>query len=329
MQRREFITLLGGAAAAWPFVAQAQQPAMPVIGLMHSGTLARNLEVQLAAFQQGLKEGGDFVVGQNVAIEYRWGEGKAERLPELAADLVRRKVSVIAAVGGPPSNLAAKHATTTIPVVFGTGADPIRVGLVSSLNRPGGNLTGITFFSEELNPKALDLLHQLVPGARTVGLLVNPGNPETPRRSAETVEAASKRGLAMEIVSAVTPAEIDKAFDTLVARRVGAVLIGSDAVFGGRTDQLASLSARHRMPAMFTVRAFAEAGGLASYGASVVDAYRQVGVYVARILKGDKPGDLPVMQAAKYEFVLNLKTARALGIDVPMALSAGADEIIE
>ena len=329
MQRREFITLLGGAAAAWPFVAQAQQPAMPVIGLMHSGTLARNLEVQLAAFQQGLKEGGDFVVGQNVAIEYRWGEGKAERLPELAADLVRRKVSVIAAVGGPPSNLAAKHATTTISVVFGTGADPIRVGLVSSLNRPGGNLTGITFFSEELNPKALDLLHQLVPGARTVGLLVNPGNPETPRRSAETVEAASKRGLAMEIVSAVTPAEIDKAFDTLVARRVGAVLIGSDAVFGGRTDQLASLTARHRMPAMFTVRAFAEAGGLASYGASVVDAYRQVGVYVARILKGDKPGDLPVMQAAKYEFVLNLKTARALGIDVPMALSAGADEIIE
>ena len=329
MQRRKFITLLGGAAAAWPMAARAQQPAMPVIGLMHSGTLARNLEGQLAAFQQGLKEGGDYVVGQNVAIEYRWGEGKAERLPELAADLVRRKVNVIAAVGGPPSNLAAKNATATIPVVFATGADPIRMGLVSSLNRPGGNITGITFFAEELNPKALGLLHQLVPGAKTVGLLVNPSNPETPRRSADTVEAASKLGLAMEIVNAVTPADIDKAFDTLVERRVGAVLIGADAIYGGRTDQLVSLAARHKMPAMFSLRAFAEAGGLASYGASVVEAYRQAGVYVARILKGDKPGELPVMQAAKYEFVLNLKTARALGIDVPMAFSAVADEIIE
>ena len=327
MKRRDFILLLGGAAAL-PLAARAQQ-AMPVIGLMHSGTLARNLEAQLAAFRQGLKEGGDYVVGQNVAIEYRWGEGKAERLPELAADLVRRKVNVIAAVGGPPSNLAAKNATATIPVVFGTGADPIRMGLVSSLNRPGGNITGITFFSEELNPKALGLLHQLVPGAKTVGLLVNPGNPETPRRSADTVEAASKLGLAMEIVNAVTPADIDKAFDTLVERRVGAVLIGADAIYGGRTDQLASLAVRHKMPAMFSLRAFAEAGGLASYGASVVEAYRQAGVYVARILKGDKPGELPVMQAAKYEFVLNLKTARALGIDVPMAFSAVADEIIE
>ena len=250
-------------------------------------------------------------------------------MPELAADLVRRKVNVIAAVGGPPSNLAAKNATSTIPIVFGTGADPIRMGLVSSLNRPGGNITGITFFSEELNPKALGLLHQLVPGAKTVGLLVNPGNPETPRRSADTVEAASKLGLAMEIVDAVTPADIDKAFDTLVERRVGAILIGADAIYGGRTDQLTSLATRHKMPAMFSLRAFAEAGGLASYGASVVEAYRQVGVYVARILKGEKPGELPVMQAAKYEFVLNLKTARALGIDVPMAFSAAADEIIE
>lgn len=329
MKRREFLGALAGAAAVWPLAVGAQNTAIPVVGLMHSGTLARNVEAQLAAFRQGLRDGGDYVVGQNVTIEYRWAEGKAERLPELAADLVRRKVNVIAAVGGPPSNLAAKNATVTIPIVFSTGADPIRLGLVSSLNRPGGNITGITFFAEELNPKALGLLHQLVPAAKTVGLLVNPGNPETPRRSADTVEAARKLGLRMEIVNAVTPADLDKAFDILVERRVGAVLIGADAIYGGRTDQLASLAVRHKMPAIFTLRGFAEAGGLASYGASVVESYRQAGVYVARILKGDKPGELPVMQAARYEFVLNLKTAKALGIDVPMAFSSAADEIIE
>jgi ABC-type uncharacterized transport system substrate-binding protein len=326
MKRREFITLLGG-AAAWPFAARAQQTTMPVIGFLHSGTAAP-FGTQLAAFQQGLKE-GSYAVGENVAIGYRWAEGQVDRLPELPADLVRRKVNVIAAAGGPPSNLAAKNATTTIPVVFSTGADPVKMGLVTNVRQPRGNVTGITFFSEELGTKALSLLRDLVPGAKTIGLMVNPSNPETPRRSADAVTAARALGLTMEVVYAATPPDIDKAFDSLRERRVGALLLGADAFYGGRIQQLVSLAAHHKMPAMYYRREFAEAGGLASYGASVTDAYRQMGVYVARVLKGEKPGDLPVMQAAKFEFVLNLKTARALGIDVPMAFSAAADEIIE
>ena len=327
MRRREFLTVLGGAAALWPLTARAQQEALPVIGFLHSGTAAP-FEAQLAAFQQGLKE-GSYVVGQNVAIEYRWAEGKVDRLPELAADLVRRKVNVIATAGGPPSNVAAKNATTTIPVVFSTGADPVKMGLVTNVRQPGGNVTGITFFSEELGAKALSLLRELVPGAKTVGLMVNPSNPETPRRSADAVAAARTLGMTMEVVHAATTPDIDKAFDSLSERQVGALLLGADAFYGGRIQQLVSLAARYKMPAMYYRREFAEAGGLASYGASVIDAYRQVGVYVARVLKGDKPGELPVLQAAKFEFVLNLKTARALGIDVPMAFSAAADEIIE
>jgi putative ABC transport system substrate-binding protein len=327
LKRREFISLLGGAAAAWPLGARAQQPAMPVIGFLHSGTAAP-FEAQLAAFQQGLKE-GSYLVGQNVAIEYRWAEGKFERLPELAADLVRGNVNVIAAVGGPPSNLAAKNATTTIPVVFNTGADPVKMGLVTNVRRPGGNVTGITFFSEELGTKALSLLRDLVPGAKAFGLMVNPNNPETPRRSADAVAAARALGLMMEVVHAATVPDIDKAFDSLSERRIGALLLGADAFYGGRVQQFVSLAARHKMPAMYYRREFAEAGGLASYGASVTDAYRQAGVYVARVLRGEKPGELPVMQATKFEFVLNLKTAKALGIDVPMAFSAAADEIIE
>jgi ABC-type uncharacterized transport system substrate-binding protein len=327
MKRREFITLLGGAAAGWPLAVRAQQPPMPVIGFLHSGTAAP-FEAQLVAFQQGLKDGG-YVVGQNVAIEYRWAEGKVDRLPELAADLVRRRVSVIAAVGGPPSNLAAKNATTTIPVVFNTGADPVKMGLVTNVRQLGGNVTGISFFSEELGTKALSLLRDLVPGAKTFGLMVNPNNPETLRRSADAMAAARALGLTMEVVHAATPPDIDKAFDSLSERRVGALLLGADAFYGGRVQQFVSLAARHKLPAMYYRREFAEAGGLASYGASVTDAYRQAGVYVARVLKGEKPGELPVMQAAKFEFVLNLKTARALGIDVPMAFSAAADEIIE
>jgi putative ABC transport system substrate-binding protein len=282
----------------------------------------------LAAFQQGLKEGG-YVVGQNVAIEYRWAEGKVDRLPELAADLVRRKVDVIAAVGGPPSNLAAKNATTTIPVVFNTGADPVKMGLVTNVRQPGSNVTGITWFAEELGAKALSLLRDLVPGAKTVGLMVNPSNPETPRRSSDAVAAARTLGLTMEVVHAATPPDIDKAFGSLSERRVGALLLGADAFYGNHIQKLVSLAAHHKMPTMYYRREFAEAGGLASYGASNIDAYRQVGVYVARVLKGEKPGELPVMQAAKFEFVLNLKTARALGIEVPMAFSAAADEIIE
>ncbi len=286
------------------------------------------IEAQVAAFRQGLKESG-YVEGQNVAIEYRWAEGRTERLSELAADLVQRKVNVIAAVGGPPSNLAAKNATTTIPVVFNTGADPVRMGLVSNIRRPGGNVTGITFLAEELGGKALSLLRELVPGIRTVGLMLNPNNPETPRRSAEAVAAARALGLTMEVVHAATPPDIDKAFELLNERRVGALLLGSDAFYAARVAHFVSLAARHKMPTMYYRREFAEAGGLASYGASVIDAYRQTGVYVARVLKGDTPAELPVMQAVKFEFVLNLKTARTLGIEVPMAFSAAADEIIE
>jgi putative ABC transport system substrate-binding protein len=288
---------------------------MPVIGYLHSGT-AVQFEPHLAAFQRGLKEDG-YVVGENVAIEYRWAENKVDRLPQLAADLVRRKVNVIAAPGGPPSNLAAKNATTTIPVVFNTGADPVKMGLVTNLRQPGGNVTGITWLAEELGPKALSLLRDLVPGAKTVGLMVNPSNPDTPRRSADAVAAARSLGLTMEVVYAAIPPDIDKAFGSLSERRVGALLLGADAFYGNHIQELVSLAARHKIPAMYYRREFAEAGGLASYGASVIDANRQAGVYVARVLKGEKPGELPVMQATKFEFVLNLKTARALGIDVP------------
>ena len=326
MLRREFIAGLAGAATL--SVAARAQQVIPVIGFLHGGSATGLINLQVAAFRQGLKDGG-FTEGQNLLIEYRWSDGQNERLPELATDLVRRNVSVIATVGGPASNIAAKNATTTIPVMFNTGADPVKTGIVSNLRRPGGNVTGVTFLGEELNAKALGLLRELMPRAETVGHIVNPNNPETPRRVEDTIAAAKKLGLAMEVVNAATPAEIDRAFEMLVERRIGALLIGADALFGGRIDQLVSLTARHKMPTMFARREFTEAGGLMSYGASVVDAYRQTGVYVARILKGDKPGELPVMQAAKFEFVLNLKTARALGIDVPMAFSAAADEIIE
>ena len=326
MRRRQFLSAIGG-AATMPFAAYAQQ-AMPTIGVLHSGTATPVIEAQLVAFRQGLKEGG-YVEGQNVAIEYRWAEGKNERLPELAADLVRRNVNVIAAVGGPASNEAGKNATATIPVVFTAGADPVKQGLITNLRRPGGNVTGISFLAEELGPKALSLLRELTPKANTVGLMMNPGNPETPRRTAEAIDAARKLGLTMEVVHAATPLDIGKAFDTLVERRAEALLLGSDPFYPSRIQQFISLAVRHKLPVMYYRREFAEAGGLASYGASVVDAYRQAGVYVARILKGEKPGELPVMQAVKFEFILNLKTARALGIDVPMAFSAAADEIIE
>jgi putative ABC transport system substrate-binding protein len=327
VKRREFITLFGGAATAWPLVARAEQ-AMPVIGFLHSGSAGVAFEGQLVAFREGLKEGG-YIVGQSVAIEYRWADGNIDRVPELAADLVRRNVRVIAAAGGPPSNLAAKNATTTIPVVFVTGADPVKVGLVSNVRQPGGNVTGITFFAEELGAKSLSLLGQLVPYAKTVGLMVNPLNPETPRRAADAVAAARALGLEMQLLYAATPSDIDKVFDTLTERRIEALLIGAEATYGAHIQQLISLAARHKMPTMYWRREFADAGGLASYGTSVTDAYRQAGVYVARILRGDRPGELPVIQTVKFEFVLNLKTARALGIDVPMGLSAGADEVIE
>jgi putative tryptophan/tyrosine transport system substrate-binding protein len=260
---------------------------------------------------------------------HRWGEGKNERLPELAADLVRRNVNVIAAVGGPASNQAGKNATSTIPVVFNAGADPVKQGLVTNLRRPGGNVTGITFLSEELGAKGLSPLRDLVPNAKTVGLMINPSNPETPRRSAETIEAARKLGLTMEVVHAATPLDIDKAFDTLIERRVEALFLGADVSYSNHVPQFISIAARHKLPVMYYRREFVEAGGLASYGASVVDAYRQAGIYVARILKGEKPGELPVELAAKFDLVINLTTAKGMGLVIPPMLLARADEVIE
>ena len=326
MRRREFLSLIGGTTVI-PLAVQAQQPAMPVVGFLHSEA-AGPIQSQLVAFQEGLKEGG-YVVGQNVAIEYRWAEGKVERLPALAAELVSRGVNVIAGVGGPPSNLAAKNSTTTIPVVFSTGADPVKLGLVSNLHRPGSHVTGITFFAEELGGKSLSLLRELVPTVKTIGLLANPNNPATPRSSADTLAAARALGLTMEVVHAAAPDEIDTAFDKLGERRAGALLVAADVFYSSNIPRLVSLVTRHKMPAMYYRREFPMAGGLASYGTSVVESYRQAGIYVARILNGDKPGDLPVMQTVKFEFVLNLKTAKALGITFSHNLLSLADEVIE
>ena len=328
MRRREFLTVIGSAAAAgaWPLRLSAQQT-MPVIGLLHSGTAVAFAE-QVAAFRQSLREGG-YAEAQNIAIEYRWAEGRFDRLPALAADLARRQVAVIVAFGGNNSALAAKAATTTIPIVFLTGADPLQSGLVTSLNRPDGNVTGVSFFVEELGAKALGLLHELVPGANAVGLLINSNNPEVKRQSAATQEAARTLGLQLYIVDAATADAVDKAFDVLVERRLGALLVSADPFFGDRIAQLIALTARNRIPTMYYRREYVEAGGLASYGTSVNDAYHQVGGYVARILKGAKPSDLPVMQPTRFEFVINLKTAKILGIEVSPGLSARADDVIE
>jgi putative ABC transport system substrate-binding protein len=275
-----------------------------------------------------LKEGG-FVDGQNVIIEYRWAEGQLDRLPVLAADLMRRQVAVIATLGGGNSNAAAKAATAAIPIVFNTGDDPMKMGLVSSINRPGGNITGVTFFAEELGPKQLGLLHELAPKVATIGVLVNPKNQGTPRQSGKLLEAARALGVRLEFVQASTPNEIDKAFDVLAERKIGALLVNGDVFFGSRIEQLVGLAARQRLTAIYYRREFTEAGGLISYGTDVSEAYRQVGAYVARILKGEKAGDLPVMQSAKFDFVINLKTAKALGIDVPGSLLSFADSVIE
>jgi putative ABC transport system substrate-binding protein len=325
MRRREFLIGFGGAAIC-PWAARAQQD-RPVIGFLH-GASRSEFPKQVAAFHRGLNEAG-YIEGQNLTIEYRWADNQPERLPALAADLVRRQVAAIVSFGGPQSILAAKNATATVPVVFNTGADPVKMGLVASLNRPGGNVTGSSFFSEELGAKALDLLHEIVPRAKTVGLLINPRNPETPRQSAETAAAARALGLTLEIVRAGTPPEIDQAFDTLTERRVGALLIGPDAFYGSRIQQLVALAASHRMPVMSYRRDFVEAGGLVSYGTNILEAYRQTALQVTRVLKGAKPAELPVIQATKFEFVINLKTARSLGIDIPGAISARADDIIE
>jgi putative tryptophan/tyrosine transport system substrate-binding protein len=326
MRRREFISLLGGAAAAWPLAARAQQPAMPVIGFL-SGTSPET--ARLRAFRQGLKDAG-FIEGENVAIEYRWADDQTDRLPALAAELAQRRVAVIAAIGGIPSALAAKAATTTIPIVFLVGVDPVRLGLVSNLPRPGGNLTGINVINSELASKRLELLRALVPGAIRIGVLVDPTNASGTDATLRDVGAAARTmGLQIQVLNASTSLELDAAFATLVRERSAAIIVGSTPFFFDRRVQLALLAALHAAPAIYQDRHHAEVGGLISYGANLGDAYRHVGVYAGRILKGAKPADLPIVQPTRFELVINVSTARMLGLTVPDALLATADEVIE
>jgi putative ABC transport system substrate-binding protein len=324
--RREFIGALAG-AAAWPLAVRAQQAAMPAVGFLNSGSRISFAHLT-NSFLQGLKEAG-YIEGQNVAIEYRWAEGRFDQLPVLAADLVNRQVSVIAATGGEQSAVAAKAATTSIPIVFTAGGDPVRQGLVASLNRPGGNLTGMFFLTGAIESKRLGLLRELVRNSAIIGVLLNPGSPAAELELRDIPDAARGIGQKIMIVEAGSERGIDAAFATLVQRQIGALLVASDPLFSNRRDQIVALAARYSLPTMYYLREFAAAGGLMSYGASLVDAFRQLGVYTGRILNGEKPADLPVMQPAKFELVLNLKTAATLGLQIPDKLLALADEVIE
>jgi putative ABC transport system substrate-binding protein len=327
MRRRDFISLIGGAATAWPLAAHAQQAAMPVVGFLNAAS-AGPLRQQIMAFLSGMEESG-YVEGQNVTVEYRWAEGQYDRLPALVADLVRKQVSVIVSGGGAPAALAAKAATMTIPIVFNVGGDPVGLGLVTSLNRPGGNITGVYQYASGLEAKRLGLLHEMVPKATSVAVLTNPNFADAENQLRDVEEAAGRLGLQLVVLRANTESDFDAAFSTLVRQRAEALLVCASPFFNLRREQLVVLTARHAVPAIFEWRDYAAAGGLMSYGTSLADAYHQVGVYTGQILRGAKPADLPIVQSTKFELVINLSTAKALGIEVPPTLSARADEIIE
>jgi putative ABC transport system substrate-binding protein len=327
LKRREFITLVGSAAAAWPLAAHAQQAAMPVIGFLSSRSPGESAGL-VAAFRQGLGESG-FVEGQNLVIAFRWAEGRYDRLPGLATDLVDLRVAVLFTAGGPPSAIAAKAATATIPIVFSAVIEAVEVGLVTSLNRPGGNITGMSLMTAQFGAKSVELLKELVPGVAVIAYLVNPSSPAAKIYSKAAVTAASALGIAVRVVNASTEHELDEAFASLANLGAGGLVVPGEPFFDSQRDRIVALAARHAVPVSYTLREYAVAGGLMSYGPSLADSYRRAGVYVGRVLKGEKPADLPVQQPTKFDLIINLKTAKALGLEIPDRLLALADEVIE